>query len=62
MRGGGQAFDHRRQVAGDQPPADDLVVDAPAVEVVLVEEVAERSVADVVEQSRQAQRLLGQGR
>ena len=42
--------------------ANDLVIDAPAREVVLVEEVAERPVADVVQEARKAERLLHQGR
>ena len=49
-----------RQGAGDEGSADVLVVEVPGVEVVLVEEVAERTVADVVQQTRHPHRLLDQ--
>src|SRR5207244_3327714 len=54
---GAQGGDGRRQITADQGAADDLVIDAKTVQVVLVEEVAEGSVADVVQQDGDAQRI-----
>src|SRR2546427_13165153 len=47
--GGGQPADQVAQRSGDQGAPDDLVVDAPGVQVVLVEEMTERAVTDVVQ-------------
>src|SRR5262249_49284403 len=47
----------RGQLAEDEMAADHLVVDAPADEVVLVEEVAKGAVPDVVKKARQTKRL-----
>src|SRR5229473_2412177 len=59
--GGGAEPDHQLgKLACDQSPADDLVVDAPPVQVVLVKEVPKGTVADVMEQTRHAHRLLDQ--
>ena len=43
-------------------PADDLMVEMPLLEHLVVEEVSERAVADVVEQTGDAQRLLDERR
>src|SRR5207244_5109765 len=47
--------------AGDQGAPDDLVVDRPCIEVVLVEEVAEWTMPDVMEQAGHPHRLLDHG-
>lgn len=43
-------------------PADDLMVEMPLLEHLVVEEMSERAVADVVQQTGDAQRLLDQRR
>ena len=46
----------------DQVAADDLVVDVPLRQHLVVEKVAERPVPDIVQQARETQGLLDQGR
>ena len=59
---GTEGGDDGSQLAADQGTTDHLVVDRETVEVVLVEEVAERPVADVMQQARHPQRLLDASR
>ena len=61
-RAGAERRDGGRQLAFDQDAADDLVVDRVAVEVILVEEMAERPMPDVVQQPSHPECLLDAGR
>src|SRR5450759_2379814 len=55
-----QGADERSQGTRDEGATDDLVFDPPRVEVVLVEEMAERPVPDVMEEAGDTHRLLDQ--
>ena len=57
-----QRRDDVGELMGHEMAADDLVVEMPLLEHLMIEEVPERTVPDVVEQSRDAERLLDEGR
>jgi hypothetical protein len=57
-----QRLDDAGELIGDQVTADHLVIEVPASQHLAVEEVAERTVANVVEQSGEAQGLLDERR